>query len=58
MRNAVERARPGQKYILGKATEMQKIDLAMSSVLAHEAAADAVANGDRNITDETTYGWV
>jgi hypothetical protein len=57
MRNAVERARPGQKYILGKATEMQKIDLAMSSVLAHEAAADAVANGDRNIIDTTTYAW-
>ncbi|MGY2747219.1 hypothetical protein [Arthrobacter sp. UYCu723] len=58
MRNAVERARPGQKYILGKATEMQKIDLAMSSTLAHEAAADAVANGDRNIIDTTTYAWL
>ena len=56
MRNAVERARQGQTYILGKASELQKIDLAMSSVLAHEAAADAVASGANAVTEpEYTY---
>lgn len=57
MRNAVERARQGQTYILGKASELQKIDLAMSSVLAHEAAADAVASG-ANKADEDQYAYV
>jgi len=57
IRNAVERARPGQKYILGKATEDQKIDLAMSSILAHEATGDAVASGAKN-TDEPEYTYV
>jgi hypothetical protein len=57
MRNAVERARQGQTYILGKASELQKIDLAMSSVLAHEAAADAVASG-ANVPDEDQYAYV
>jgi hypothetical protein len=37
-----------RQYILGKASEPQKIDLAMSGVLAHEAAADAVADGQNN----------
>ena len=56
IRNAVERARgvatdPNglrrQTYILGKANgTTQKIDLAMSSVLAHEAVSDAIAAGD------------
>lgn len=34
-------AKPGQKYVLGKPTDHQKIDPAMASILAHEAAADA-----------------
>ncbi|WP_104086556.1 hypothetical protein [Arthrobacter sp. GMC3] len=55
MRNAVERARPGQKYILGKASELQKIDLAMSSTLAHEATGDAVASGANNNADAYAY---
>lgn len=46
VRNAVERARSGQTYILGKPADNQKIDLAMSSVLAHEAVNDAIAAGD------------
>jgi phage terminase large subunit-like protein len=46
MRNAVERARTGNTYILGKASDQQKIDLTMSSVLAHEAVSDAIAAGD------------
>jgi hypothetical protein len=46
VRNAVERARSGNTYILGKASDQQKIDLTMSSVLAHEAVSDAIAAGD------------
>ena len=46
MRNAIIRARPGQKYILGKPADHQKIDQVMSSSLAHEATCDAIAAGD------------
>jgi hypothetical protein len=45
MANARKVAKPGQKYILGKPNEHQKIDLAMAGILAHEAAADARALG-------------
>lgn len=45
VRNAVIRARPGEKYIVGKPSEHQKIDFLMSSALAHEAALDAIASG-------------
>lgn len=38
-------AKPGDKYILGKPAETQKIDLLMADVLAHEAAADQRAEG-------------
>ena len=38
-------AKPGDKYILGKPAETQKIDLLMADVLAHEAAADQRAAG-------------
>ncbi|HXH57736.1 hypothetical protein [Iamia sp.] len=43
--NARKVAKPGDKYILAKPTEHQKIDAAMADVLAHEAAADARAAG-------------
>jgi hypothetical protein len=58
--NAVVRARGLDKltkrrvYILGKPTEHQKIDLAMSSVLAHEAVCDAIAAG-ANAEDPESY---
>ena len=53
MRNAITRARgvdtstnpPTRRYILGKPNDHQKIDYVMSSVLAHEAASDAVKSG-------------
>jgi hypothetical protein len=38
-------AKPGDRYILGKPSENQKIDLLMADVLAHEAAADQRAAG-------------
>lgn len=41
--NARKIAKPGQRYILGKPADHQKIDAAMADVLASEAAADAVA---------------
>lgn len=43
--NARKVAKGGDKYILGKPSPMQKIDPAMTRVLAHEAAADARAAG-------------
>lgn len=54
LRNAVERPRINQRYILGKASQNQKIDLAMSSVLAHKAACDAVASGE-NVPAKANY---
>lgn len=41
MANCRKVAKPGQKYVLGKPADHQKIDPAMASILAHEAAADA-----------------
>jgi hypothetical protein len=52
--NAVEVARTGQHYLIFKASDNQKIDLAMSSVLAHEALGDAIANGDA--VPQPSYG--
>lgn len=43
--NARKAARPGGKYVLRKASVAQKIDLSISSILAHEAAGDAIAAG-------------
>ena len=38
-------AKPGDRFILGKPSEHQKIDLLMADVLAHEAASDSRASG-------------
>lgn len=38
-------AKPGDRYILGKPAETQKIDILMADVLAHEAACDARTAG-------------
>lgn len=51
--NAVVRARTGQRYILGKPTEHQKIDMAMSSILCFEAWSDALV-ADEFIEEEET----
>jgi hypothetical protein len=45
VRNARKAARPAKRYVLRKATHLQKIDLAVISTLAHEAACDAIAAG-------------
>jgi hypothetical protein len=43
--NARRSARPQGRYLLVKASDPQKFDAAMASILAHEAAGDAVAAG-------------
>jgi phage terminase large subunit-like protein len=43
--NARKAARPGGRYVLRKAAPTQKIDAGVTSVLAHEAAGDAIAAG-------------
>jgi len=50
--NAIVRPRTGQRYILGKPNENQKIDQAMSSILCYEAWSDALVADEFNI-DET-----
>ena len=55
--NARKAARPGERYILSKPAGAyhQKIDAAVTSVLAHEAAADARAAG---WGDQSNYAYV
>jgi hypothetical protein len=38
-------ARPADRYVLAKPEHKRKIDLAVVSVLTHEAASDAIAAG-------------
>ncbi|MCI9889100.1 hypothetical protein JT358_11625 [Micrococcales bacterium 31B] len=45
MGNAKKAPKPGQKYLLMKASEHQKIDAAMASILAHTAAIDMKESG-------------
>ncbi|MCX5137589.1 hypothetical protein OOK06_36590 [Streptomyces sp. NBC_00340] len=45
IRNMRKGARPAGRYVLKKAAESQKIDIGMCSILAHEAAGDAIASG-------------
>ena len=45
MGNARKLAKSGDQYIVGKPAHRQKIDAAVTSVLAHEAASDARATG-------------
>jgi hypothetical protein len=45
VRNTRKAPRPGQRYVLAKASQTQKIDLTVCSVLVHEAYGDALAAG-------------
>lgn len=47
-------AKPGDKYVIGKPSEHQKIDVLMADILAHEAAADMRASG-WNDTDNRMF---
>ena len=51
--NARKVARSNDTYILGKPAQHQKIDAAVTSVLAHEAAADSRAKGWTSGPDPT-----
>jgi len=43
MRNARKAPRPNQRYVLAKASQQQKIDSAVASIITHEAAGDVTA---------------
>jgi hypothetical protein len=43
--NARKAARPGKRYVLAKPSDAQKIDMAVVSVMCHQAAGDATAAG-------------
>lgn len=45
VRNARKLARPNMRYVLGKPSQAQKIDGAVSSILCNEAAGDVTAAG-------------
>ena len=57
--NARKVAKPGDKYILGKPSEHQKIDVLMADILAHEAASDMRAAGwpDESNLQILSFGW-
>lgn len=56
IRNAVEKAIGAfGRYYIEKPTEHQKIDLAMSSVLAHSAVCDALADGAGQVVDSMIF---
>ncbi|MBG0828544.1 hypothetical protein HS041_12270 [Planomonospora sp. ID67723] len=55
IKNARKAPRPGQRYVLAKPSQGQKIDLAVCSVLAHEAAGDSLAAGLFTITESILY---
>jgi hypothetical protein len=57
VRNARKAARPAKRYVLRKATHVQKIDLAVVSVLAHEAACDAIAAGEARTKKRRARGF-
>lgn len=48
-------AKAGDKYILGKPTDHQKIDVLMADIVAHEAACDARATGWTQISEERMF---
>lgn len=56
MGNARKIAKPGDRYGLGKPHQTQKIDAAVTALLAHEAACDARADGWPETT--TAYAYV
>lgn len=53
--NARKIAKPGQKYVLGKPSNHQKIDVAMARILAHTAASDARLDGWGEETDNRMW---
>jgi phage terminase large subunit-like protein len=48
-------AKPGDKFILGKPSEHQRIDVLMADAIAYEARADALASGWTEHAESTMY---
>lgn len=44
--NARKAARPGNRYVLAKPSDAQKIDMGVVSIVCHQAAGDATAAGE------------
>ncbi|NDK31190.1 condensation domain-containing protein [Nesterenkonia haasae] len=55
LQNAKKVSKTQDRYVLGKPAQTQKIDIAVTSVLAHEAAADARAAGWPVKTEHYVY---
>ena len=55
--NAKKIAKPGQKYVLGKPANHQKIDALMARILAHTAAADAHEAGWGEVQDNRIFSF-
>ena len=53
--NARKLPKPGDRFILGKPSQHQKIDLAVTSALCHEAAADALTAGWGKQADTSVF---
>lgn len=53
--NARKIPKPGDRYILGKPGQTQKIDMGVTSVLCHEAACDQRADGWPEEQDRTVF---
>lgn len=53
--NAKKVAKPGDRYLLAKPSQDNKIDLAATSVLCHEAASDERADGWPEAVDPTVF---
>lgn len=56
--NARKVAKAGERYILGKPNDHQKIDLAMADTLAQEAWADVTTAKDWDATDADEYAYI
>jgi hypothetical protein len=55
--NARMIAKPGDRFLLGKPSEHQHIDLCMADILAHEAACDARAENWPTAVDTSVIFW-
>lgn len=53
--NARMSAKQGDKFILAKPSDHQKIDVLMADILAHEAACDARATGWKNKSEDRMF---
>ncbi|MFC4494076.1 hypothetical protein ACFPA8_08010 [Streptomyces ovatisporus] len=56
VKNARAAARPQERYVLRKASQSQKIDMCVTSILAHEAAGDIIAAGKASAKKNYYYG--